>query len=196
MSGKNRGKENIKYNKRTVDSMNNVKVRYMTRTGVLLALAIVFQMMGRFLGPNNNYIVGPLINAILLVSTAATGVWGGIAISVIAPYVSAFTNKAPIAPFILSFSPFIALGNAIIVVCFYLLYKKSKVAGVAMGAVLKFAFLYASVTLFTRYFGVPDNFAKVMNALFSWPQLLTAVIGGIIAIIVIRLLGRNIELNR
>ena len=183
------------YNEGKLNCMNNIRVRYMTRTGVLLALAIVFQMAGRFLGPHNNYIVGPLINAILLVSTAATGLWGGIAISVIAPYVSAFTNKAPIAPFILSFSPFIALGNAILVLCFFLLYKKSKVAGVAVGAILKFIFLYASVALFTSFFGVPDNFAKIMNALFSWPQLLTAAIGGIIALIIIKLLGRNIELK-
>lgn len=176
--------------------MNSLRVRYLTRTGVLLALAIVFQMMGRFLGPQNNFIVGPLINAILLVSTAATGVWGGVAISVIAPFVSAFTNKAPIAQFILPFSPFIALGNVILVLCFYFLYKKSKAAAIASGAIFKFAFLYASVVLFTRLFGVPDKFAKIMTALFSWPQLVTAAIGGVLAVIVIRLLRRNIELDR
>jgi hypothetical protein len=172
----------------------NIKVKFLTRTAILLALAIVFQMMGRFLGPNNNFIVGPLVNAVLIVSTAASGLWGGTAISVIAPLVSALTNKAPIAPIILSFSPFIAGGNFIFVLCYHLFAKRNKIAGVAIGSVLKFAFLFASITIFTGFLSINPKQAAMLTVMFGWPQLLTALIGGTIALVVIKAIGRNIEL--
>lgn len=173
--------------------MNTVKTKMITRTAILLALAIVFQMMGRFLGELNNFIVGPLVNAVLLVATAMTGLWGGTAIAVIAPFVSALTNKAEIAPIILQFSPFIALGNFILVLCFHLLRKKSQIAGVAVGAVLKFAVLFASITLFTRLLSINPKIAALLTTLFGWPQLLTAVVGGAIALIVIKSLKKIID---
>jgi hypothetical protein len=172
----------------------NIKVKILTRTAILLALAIVFQMMGRFMGPNNNFIVGPLVNAVLVVSTAAAGLWGGTAISVIAPFVSALTNKAPIAPIILSFSPFIAGGNFIYVLCYYLFAKRNKIAGVIIGSVLKFSFLFVSITIFTRLLSINSKQAAMLTAMFGWPQLLTALVGGTIALIVIKSIGRNIEL--
>lgn len=174
--------------------MSKSRILLIVRTALLLALTIVFQMMGRFLGPNNNYIVGPLVNASLLVATAVTGLWGATAISVIAPFVSALTNKAAIAPLILSFSPFIALGNFIYVLCFYLLMKKNKTAGVIVGSIAKFGLLYASISIFTNVVEVAEKPAAVLNALFSWPQLLTALVGGVIALLVIRALRKSIDI--
>lgn len=173
--------------------MGKFQVQFITRTAILLALTIVFQMMGRFLGAYNNYIVGPLVNAALIVATAAAGLWGAAIISVAAPFISALTNKAAIAPLILSFSPFIAIGNFLLVLCFYLLMKKSKIAGIIIGAVVKFVFLYASINVFTKIMKVAEKPALVLNTLFSWPQLATALIGGVIALIVINALKRSID---
>jgi len=38
----------------------NDKLKYLTRTAMLLALTVIFQFIGRFipLGPNSNFIVG------------------------------------------------------------------------------------------------------------------------------------------
>ncbi|HOJ10931.1 MAG TPA: ECF transporter S component [Clostridiales bacterium] len=174
--------------------MRRPKVQFITRTAILLALTIMFQMMGRFLGPNNNFIVGPLVNAALLIATAATGLWGATTISVIAPFVSALTNKAPIAPILLPFTPFIAIGNFILVLFFYLFMKKNKIAGIITGSVLKFSFLYASISVFLKVMKVPEGPSKVLNSLFSWPQLVTALAGGVIALVVIKALGKNIEM--
>jgi hypothetical protein len=174
-------------------SMSNLKVRFITRTAILLALTIVFQMMGRFLGPNNNYIVGPLVNAALIVATAATGIWGATAISVIAPFISALTNKAAMAPLILAFSPLIAIGNFALVLCFYLFMKKNKFAGVIIGSIVKFAFLFASISIFTKVMEVPEKQALILNTLFSWPQLVTALVGGAIALVVLKTLRKSID---
>ena len=106
----------------------NKNTRVITRTALLLAIAISFQFLGRFMGAYNNFIVGPVVNAVLIVATSAVGLWSGVAISIVAPLVSAFTNKSVIAPIIIAFSPFIAGGNFIIVLSYYLLKKKNKVA--------------------------------------------------------------------
>ncbi|MHB1391586.1 MAG: hypothetical protein ACYCYE_00635 [Clostridia bacterium] len=48
-------------------------------------MVISIQLAGRLI-PNNNFIVGPLVNACLLVSTALTGVWSGMIIAVVSPF--------------------------------------------------------------------------------------------------------------
>ncbi|NTV88852.1 MAG: ECF transporter S component [Clostridiales bacterium] len=165
------------------------KARFLTRTGLLLAVAIAFQLLGRFLGPYNNFIVGPVINAVLIIATAAAGIWSGIAIAVIAPLISAFTNKAAIAPVILAFSPFIISGNIILVLSYFFLARKNKYAAIATGAVLKFGFLFGAIMIFTSLMKLNPKITATLVALFSWPQLVTALIGGAIAIVVIRLAG-------
>ena len=176
--------------------MNNSlsKTRFITRTALLLALVIVFQMVGRSI-PNNNFIVGPLVNACLLISTALAGVWSGIIISFLAPFTSLINNHAPVAAALLPFAPFVGAGNAIYVISFYLLRKKSPIAGIGIGSILKFGFLYGAITLFLRILSFP-KFAKALLLLFGWPQLITALIGGVVALIVIVAVKRsNIELN-
>ena len=85
------------------------------------AVVIAFQLFGKMI-PYNNFIVGPVVNAALLVATARQ-VCGRHHISVIAPLVSAFTNKAPLAP-LCAYSPCI-IGNIIIVLAFWLFRKRS-----------------------------------------------------------------------
>ncbi len=168
------------------------KTQFLTRTALLLAIAIAFQIFGRYI-PYNQFIVGPIVNAVLIIATYTAGFWSGTSVAILAPLVSAFTNKAAIAPLIIAFSPFIILGNFIIVLAFYLLHKKNRIAGVAAGAVCKFAFLYASITVFTNLVEMKPQIAEKLNGMFSWLQLLTAVIGGILALIVIKLAGKQLE---
>lgn len=168
------------------------KTKFLTRTALLLAVAIAFQFLGKFI-PYNNFIVGPVVNAVLIIATAVAGLWSGTAIAVIAPMVSAFTNKAAIAPLVLGFSPFIIIGNFIIVLSFHLLRKKNKVAGITIGAVLKFGFLYAAISIFTSVVKMKPAFAATLTNLFSWPQLVTALIGGAIALIILIAVGKSLK---
>ncbi|NMA66325.1 MAG: ECF transporter S component [Clostridiaceae bacterium] len=161
------------------------RILFITRTSLLLAIAIISQFLGKFIGPHNNFIVGPIVNAILLVATHITGILGGIIISVVAPLVSALTNKAPIAPIILAFSPFIIGGNIVYVLLYALIKNRNSILGIAVGSVVKAAFLYASVKAFLYFMKINEPVATTLTTLFSWPQLLTAVIGGAIALAVI-----------
>jgi len=179
--------------------MNNIKTKYITRTAILLALTVVFQMLGRYtkLGPNSNFVVGPLVNACLLIATSAAGLWGGTAVSVFSPFGAIITGAVVPIPFL----PFIAAGNLLLVSAFYfstknnrfkpLLKDAGKYVGILLGAVLKFLFLYMSVTVFLRFYNVPPKLHEVMAFSFGWPQLVTAIIGGVIAVILIKVLEQN-----
>ena len=177
------------------------KILFLTRTALLLAVVIAFQLFGKMI-PYNNFIVGPVVNTALLVATAAAGLWSGIAISVIAPLVSAFTNKAPLAPLVIAYSPCIIIGNIIIVLAFWLFRKKIElpgeitggILGVIAGSVLKFGFLYGSITIFISMVSdIKPQQAAALTSMFSWPQLFTALAGGAIALAVLRLAGKALE---
>lgn len=167
-----------------------MNIRIITRTAILLALTILFQTLGRYipLGQFNQFIVGPLVNACLLVAAAYTGLAGGAAVSVLSPFGAILTG----ATIPLPFAPFIAAGNFILVLAFFLL-KKKPLAGIAAGALLKFGFLTAAVNLFVRMMGIPENKAAVLVASFSWPQLITAVVGGVLAILVLKALEKAVK---
>lgn len=171
-------------------SNNSQKIKFMTRTALMLALVVAVQMAGRLL-PNSNFVVGPLVNACLLISTALAGVWSGVVVSIASPFTSLINNHAPIAAALLPFAPFVAAGNAIFVLSYYLLRKKSAVIGIGLGALLKFGFLYAAINIFLQLFSFP-KFAKVLLVLFGPAQLFTALLGGVIALAAIKALKSSI----
>jgi uncharacterized membrane protein len=171
--------------------VNNTKTRLITRTAILLALTIVFQTLGRYipLGPNSNFVVGPLVNACLLIA-AATGLWGGTAIAFISPFGAILTGAAIPLPF----APFIAIGNFLLVLCFHLV-KKNRVVGIVLGAVLKFAFLYGAITAFVQLMKVPAKKALPLFFAFGWPQLVTALVGGVVALLVIKAIRKSVDMK-
>jgi hypothetical protein len=163
-------------------------IKFITRTAILLAITIVFQSMGRFipLGPNSNFVVGPLVNACLLIAAAYTGLSGASVISVLSPFGAILTGAAVPLPF----APFIAIGNFLLVLLFSI-FKEKRVIGLLSGAVLKFGFLFATISLFVRLIGAPSKKASLLIFAFGWPQLVTALIGGVIALVVIKALERT-----
>ena len=172
--------------------MNNLKIKFITRTAILLALTIVFQMMGRaltpFMGTYNNFVVGPLVNASLFIATAVVGVWGAGFIALAAPFGAILTGAAIPLPF----APFIALGNLLLVLVFFLL-RKNQFVGIGAAAVVKFGFLFAAINIFVNTMNLPAKKATAMIFTFSWPQLVTALIGGILALAVIPAVKRSIK---
>ncbi|GAE90426.1 ECF transporter S component [Acetivibrio straminisolvens] len=170
---------------------NNHKLKYFTRTAILLALTVVFQFLGRpiLLGPNSNFIVGPLVNACLVISSGLVGLFSGAVISVLAPYGAILTGAALPLPL----APFIALGNFALVLAFYI-FRKKKIIGIVLGSIAKFAVIYGSLLYIIPFFKLlPENKAMALaGAAFGWPQLVTALIGGIIALPIIYRLERHI----
>lgn len=169
-------------------------VKFLTRTAILLALTIVFQYLGRYipLGPNSNFVVGPLVNACLLLAAIYSGLWSGTIIAVIAPVASVLTSHSPVVAFLLPFIPVVALGNFVLVLLFHI-FRNKKAVGILTGAVLKFAVLFGGVYFYLEVLGIGKKFAPAVTFMFGWPQLVTAIVGAMIAMAATKAIGSSIK---
>lgn len=176
--------------------MNN-NSRNIARGALFLAIAIVFQLIGRVYPQVSQMFVGPIINAVLLLATSICGLWIGISIGILTPILAWTLGQlpAPFAPFI----PFIIIGNLIFIVVYYNFSKINKFGqtiGVVVGAILKFLFLYLCATKIIVVLKLITN-PKIVSKLsvaMGFLQLITALIGGIIAIILLNILKSRKQL--
>lgn len=155
----------------------NPKVRYLTRTALLLALTLVAQLMGL-----PQPITGPLVNMFLFMAVLLVGMGGGSVIGAVTPWVALSRGilAAPLAPMV----PFIAASNIALVLSFGLLKKVNKYLAIVVAAVAKFLILAAGVRFFVQ---VPAKAAQALQT----PQLITALIGGVAALIFYQLLMKT-----
>lgn len=156
-------------------------IRWLTRTAILLAIALVIQM-----GGFPQFITGPLVNTVLYLSAMIVGWQGGVLIGLCTPFIAALRGilPPPLTPMI----PFIALGNGILVILFFYLSSKNKILGIVIASTVKFLILILAVNFLVQ---VPPAVAQMM----SFPQLITALVGGFIALLAVRVLktsGLNI----
>lgn len=167
--------------------MRSKKTLFIANTGILLALTLVIQLFGGaifgFLGPAKLFVTGSLINACLLLATVVAGKLSGAVISFVAPITAGFLNHTALAAFILPFSPIIGIGNFIYVLIFSLILEKNKYIAIGLGSILKFVFLLVGSKIALGLIDLKEPLAVMAAYSFSWPQLVTAVIGGIIAIL-------------
>lgn len=173
--------------------IKNKKIRWITQTAIFLALLIVLQFAAAQLG--NQYITGSVVNLVLIVSTMMCGYASGATIACVAPV---FIRLIGIGPAFWELVPFIALGNLVLITVWYLsgrYIKSKKIAyplALVISAVCKFLALYLGIVKFVApvLLKLPPA-APVMLA-YSYPQLITAAIGGAIAIIILPLLRKAI----
>lgn len=142
-----------------------------------MALTLVIQMMGM-----PQYATGPLVNTMLCVAAVFVGIWGGVAIGLITPIIAFWRGilPAPLGPMI----PFIAIGNAVLVILYGLIEKRNKYVAVIAASIVKYLVLSAAVRFVVQ---VPPKIAQMMQV----PQLITALTGGAIAVILSEILIRR-----
>ncbi len=165
-------------------SKNMEKTARITFTGALTALLVVLQAATAPLG--NTLITGTLVNALLIVSVRTCGVWPGVFVSAFSPVMAKLVGIGPLWSLI----PFIALGNITLVLVWYFLGKglrgqKYLAAAVPLtaGALAKAAVLYLGVVrLAVPLLKLPQPQAAAISGMFSLPQLITALLGGIVAL--------------
>ncbi len=175
--------------------------RWITRTAILLALTLAFQSLRAIIpkvtvpgmGDLDQYIIGSLVNACLIIAAITVGAGGGIVISILAPVIALLQGEIAFPILV----PFVSLGNAAIVICVALLYEKNKIGSFAAGIIAKFLCLYITIVYVALPLIVPQLqgpkaqlVPKMLSFKFSWPQLVTATIGSIIASAVLPLLDK------
>ena len=174
------------------------KALWVTRTAVMMALLITLQMVTKSLG---QIVTGSFVNAVLAVTVLVCGLGSGVTVALLSP---AFAYLLGIAPQILTV-PAIMVGNTVFVVLLHLICGKTlwkSVAALLVAAVCKFAVLYVLVThVICGVLAQPllaqgvlkEPMLKMLPATFSFPQLLTALIGGAVALAIAPVLKKALR---
>ena len=179
--------------------MKNKKIAFIAQTGVMLALLIGVQFTTRSL---SQFITGSLVNLILLVSLFVIGIASGITVAVLSP-VLAFT--VGMGPMFVQIVPFVAAGNAVFVIAAY--FTRNYIArktlkdtfftalGLITAGAAKTLFLWAGLVKIALPLipGIKEKQITVISAAFSWPQMVTALIGGALAMIITPLLKLAVQ---
>ena len=167
------------------------QIRWITETAVLLAGLIALQALTKPLG---QFVTGSCVNALLAVAVLLTGLHSGLVIAFISPWLAFVLGIAP-QPFVV---PAIMLGNTVYVVLLNLLadpqgkdFPRQLLAWVT-AAVCKFGILYLVITKFLAAL-LPAPQAPKILAMFSWPQLVTALIGGAVALLIVPTLNKALH---
>lgn len=168
------------------------KIWWITETAVMLALLVTLQTLTK---PMGQLVTGSFVNAVLAVTVLVAGPYSGVTVALISPVLAYLLG---IAPQILTV-PAIMVGNTMYVVLLYFIAgtdsKKvlRRAAAWIIAATVKFATLYAIVVWLIcgvfaeRLMDAGTLKAPMLNMLpatFSWPQLITALIGGAVALII------------
>jgi len=176
--------------------MLNIKEKALARVNAqaitkFLALAGVATFLPFVL--HVQWVTGPIINAILIITLLLVGIRSALVICLVPSLMALAGGLLPaiLAPVV----PFIMIGNVILVLCVDWIYSSANNGprgywlGVALGASLKFVFLLASVNFIGRLL-IKQELAVKVAQMMSWPQLATALTGGMIAWAVLRWLKR------
>lgn len=126
----------------------------------------------------NQIITGTIVNAVLLLAVILLGMRGAVLLSILPSLVSLSFGLLPMvmAPMV----PFIIMGNILLVYIFNLLRQKNFFLGLVPAALIKFSFLFL-ISNFVISFFIKQAVADKIVIMMSYPQLITALMGGIVA---------------
>lgn len=179
---------------------------FIARTAILLAIALLSQfILLKFVppGPLNSIVVGIIINLTLFIAVASNNVYSGILIGFLTPVTAFLQGKLAIWFLI----PIVGASSAILCIVFALCLKmlpKTKkinyIVGIIVASIVKFLVMYISIKTFvpillTNFSGKPDKAVALMvstlTVMWSYPQLISALLGGFLSIFVIKALKSN-----
>jgi hypothetical protein len=169
--------------------MNNSRVLAISKTdliiiSILLAIASLAPLV------RNQFVTGTIVNATLLIAVCSVGVYGGLLVAVVPSMIALTSGLLPavLAPMV----PIIIIGNVLLVLVFAGLRKPNYWLGAITAAVLKFGFLAGMTGLLAGLLVNAKMVSSVMYML-SWPQLLTALAGGLLAYRYFRMMGNRAQ---
>lgn len=175
---------------------NRNRIFWITRTAIFIALLVVLQAATAPLG--NILVTGSIVNLLLIVSVMTSGLSSGVAVALLSPVLAKLFGIGPLWSII----PFIILGNLTLIIMWHFIGSKTRlrqvpsyIIALIVAAVAKFGVLYLGIVKMAIpvLLNLPDQQAAVISAMFSIPQLITAAVGGAIAVTILPLLQRTIK---
>lgn len=169
---------------------------FITQTAVMIALLLGIQFVTR---PFGQFVTGSLVNMILLTSLFMIGISSGVTVGLLSPFLAVFIGMGPA---FIQIVPFMAAGNVILVLVASFVRKHMAknnmkdfilaAGGLLIASAAKFLFLWIGlVIVFLPLIpGIKEQQIAVISGAFSWPQLVTALIGSSLTMVIVPLLKR------
>ena len=161
-----------------------------------IALGIAIPQMGL-----SQAITGPLVNALLLIAVETTGLGSAVLVGLATPLSALAHGVLPLPLMVMI--PFIGIANTILSTVYSTFKNRNKVLSLVAAAILKFAWLYGITTwLVARPLqiaagGAPQTVTlpAPLVTMMQWPQLATALAGGLIALGLSRAVKKTTQKN-
>ena len=175
------------------------KILWITRTAVFVALLVVLQAATAPFG--NTFVTGSIVNLLLIVSVMTSGIASGLSVAAVSPIIAKLLGIGPLWSII----PFIVVGNITLVLLWRFIgnrnMKRKHVAHIIAlicAAVSKFLVLFVGIVKIAIpiFLNLPEQQAAVISTMFSIPQLITALIGGTLAVALLPSLKKAIGERR
>lgn len=153
----------------TIDKCNVIaSTKFIALIGIATIVPLFHQQM----------LTGPIVNATLFVSTIILGTRMGILVGLFPNVIalSVGTLPAPLAPMV----PYIMISNVILILTFGYFKNKNYWLAVGVASFLKFLFLFSTSSVVIGLL-MKKELAESVAIMMSWPQLFTALAGGVLA---------------
>jgi len=179
----------------------NKKIRWITETAVMLALLVTLQAVTKGFG---QIVTGSCVNALLVAAVLIGGLGCGLTVALISPILAFLLGIAPQAVTV----PAIMAGNSVYVVLMFLLAREQgnglvrRILALLVSAAAKATVLYGIVVGLICGVLAPsllstgmlkEPMLKVLPVTFSTPQLITALIGGTVALLIVPTLRKALK---
>lgn len=169
------------------------RTKELVLSSIFLAFAIILQLVGSNFVHINPLLIGPLISTIILLTTYICGLTYGVLISILIPLtaVSLGALAVPLIPF----TPFIIIGNIVFSASFAVFMKRKKTGlyiGIVISSIVKYLVLSFSALKLIYMFdlNISEQSMKMIGTAFTTPQLVISLLGGAVAVIILKLLKR------
>lgn len=163
---------------------------HLTRSALLLALMVVFQSI-RLVIPVppvlSMFVIGSAVNACLLLAVEMIHWQAAFVLAAAAPIIAAWQQVLPSPVFIIP----VAAANLIYVLLYAMLLKTNRWLAVGGAALAKVLGLYVMISLALEFAQLPAKLVAVLNMMFSYPQFITGVLGGIFCYLLTRKLNKT-----
>ncbi|PLX25872.1 iron hydrogenase [Candidatus Parcubacteria bacterium] len=158
-------------------TLNNSQVKTMVQFAALLGIATVLPLF------HQQWLTGPMVNAVLYVAVVLLGTQNAIVLGLLPSTIALAVGLLP--PILAPMIPFIIISNTIMVVSFAALKEKNYWLGIIGSSIVKFVFLWSTSYIVVNLL-LKKELANTVSAMMAWPQLFTAIVGGIIAYVFLK----------
>ena len=153
-------------------ALKKIKVSALAQFIVLVGIATAAPLF------HNQLITGPIVNATLFISVILLGAQAAILVGLTPSLIA--LSIGVLSPALAPMVPFIMLGNIILILAFNYLRNRNYWLGIISASILKFLFLFSTSSIVINSL-LKKEIAQKVAMMMSWPQLLTALAGGLIA---------------